>query len=93
MEAGKYQYLRVHKDDLPDKGFEEYDIPLDSNDYAYLEARRGMYGLKEAGIIAFKKLLVRKLQPYGYLSCTHTPGLWHHTTRPTTSPFVLMTSV
>lgn len=83
MEADKYQYLRVHKDDIPDEVFDEYDVPLDNNGYAYLEVRRGMYGLKEAGIIAFKQL-VRKLHPYGYLPCTHTPGLCHHTTRPTT---------
>ena len=42
-----------------------------------------MYGLKEAGIIAYKRL-VRNLQPHGYAVVTHTPGLRTHTTLPTT---------
>ena len=42
-----------------------------------------MYGLKEAGIIAFKQL-VPKLEPFGYHPMEHTPGLWRHKTRKTT---------
>ena len=42
-----------------------------------------MYGLKEAGIIAYK-CLVRNLQPHGYTPVAHTPGLWTHATLPTT---------
>ena len=39
-----------------------------------------MYGLKEAGIIAFQRL-VKKLAPHGYHPCKHTPSLWRHITR------------
>ena len=42
-----------------------------------------MYGLKEAGIIAYKRL-VRNLQPHSYAHVSHTPGLWTHTTLPNT---------
>ena len=42
-----------------------------------------MYGLKEAGIIAYKRL-VRNPQPHSYAPLAHTPGLWNHTTLPTT---------
>ena len=42
-----------------------------------------MYGLKEAGIIAFDQL-VRKLKLFGYDPMPHTPGLWRHTSRKTT---------
>ena len=42
-----------------------------------------MYGLKEAGIIAFKKL-VRKISPAGYHPSKQTPGLWTHATKRTT---------
>ena len=45
--------------------------------------RRGMYGLKEAGIIAFDQL-AKRLAPHGYHPVKHTPGLWKHSTRPTT---------
>ena len=42
-----------------------------------------MYGLKEAGILAFKQL-ARHLSPLGYEPAPYTPGLWRHTTRPMT---------
>ena len=42
-----------------------------------------MYGLKEAGIIAFKNL-VQNLKPHGYSPMKYTPGLWRHKTKPTT---------
>jgi hypothetical protein len=42
-----------------------------------------MYGLKEAGILAFEQL-VTKLAPHGYELAPFTPGLWRHTTKPTT---------
>ena len=42
-----------------------------------------MYGLKEAIIIAYKRL-VRNLQPHGYAPVAHTPDLWTHTTLSTT---------
>jgi len=42
-----------------------------------------MYGLKEAGIIAYKHL-VKNLLPYGYEPLRHTPGVWKHRHRSTT---------
>jgi hypothetical protein len=45
-----------------------------------------MYGLKEAGIIAFNQL-VKRLAPSGYEPMPFTPGLWRHRTKRTT--FVL----
>ena len=60
---------------------DEYDIAsIASNGFVYVEIRKGMYGLKEAGIIAFNRL-VKNLAPHGYQPCKHTPGLWTHNTR------------
>ena len=42
-----------------------------------------MYGLKEAGVIAFGQL-IRYIVPHGYKPAPCTPGLCNHTTRPTT---------
>jgi hypothetical protein len=42
-----------------------------------------MYGLKEAGILAFNQL-VQKLKPTGYEPMPFTPGLWRHRTKRTT---------
>ena len=64
MDHTKFQYLRVHIKDIPPEVLEEYDVRPDTFRYVYLEVRRGMYGLKEARIIAFKQL-VHKLAPAG----------------------------
>ena len=39
-----------------------------------------MYGLKEAGCVAFQNL-VKNLAPFGYEPMPITPGLWRHKTR------------
>lgn len=41
-----------------------------------------MYGLKEAGIIAWKEL-VHHLKNYGYEPMRLTTGMWRHKTKPT----------
>ena len=47
----------------------------------YLEIRKAIYGLPQAGILANKQLR-EKLKPEGYYEVAHTPGLWWHGTRP-----------
>ena len=42
-----------------------------------------MYGIKESGIITYKRL-VRNLQPHGYTTVEHNPGICTHSTLPTT---------
>jgi hypothetical protein len=83
-----YQYMRVQQSVIPQEVWDEprYDIQIAAEGYVYLEIRRGMYGLKEAAIIAFNQL-VQKLAPAGYKPLPFTRGLWRHTTKPTT--FVL----
>ena len=80
-----YQYIRVRRHQIPQEIWDDprYTIIEDKDGWIYLEIRRGMYGLKEAGIIAFKQL-VNKLEPSGYHPMQHTPGLWRHKTRKTT---------
>jgi hypothetical protein len=83
-----FQYMRVDPSVIPQEIWDDprYDIHVDEDGYVYLEIRRGMYGLKEAGIIAFNQL-VKKLDPHGYEPMPFTPGLWKHRTKRTT--FVL----
>ena len=52
------------------------------NKHVYVEIRKGMYGLPQAGKIANDELQ-KKLKPHGYIPVKHTPGLWKHITRPT----------
>jgi hypothetical protein len=40
-----------------------------------------MYGLPHASILVFNQLKTH-LTTHGYAPCTHTPGLWTHSTRP-----------
>jgi hypothetical protein len=49
--------------------------------WVYIEVRKGMYGLKQAGLLA-NQLLQTRLAPFGYYPARHTPGLWLHKTRP-----------
>jgi hypothetical protein len=47
--------------------------------YVYMEIRKGMYGLPQAGVLA-NKLLKECLARNGYFEQPHTPGLWKHVT-------------
>ena len=42
-----------------------------------MKVYKGMYGLKQAGIIANDEL-IKHLKPYGYHPVKFTPGLWKH---------------
>ena len=78
-----YQYIRVHISMIPQEVLAEYGLAAESDGYVYFEVRKGIYGLKEAGLIAFKQL-VTNLAPFGYEPMKFTPGLWKHRTKPTT---------
>jgi hypothetical protein len=49
--------------------------------WVYIEIRKGMYGLKQAGLLS-NQLLQKRLAPFGYYPARHIPGLWLHKTRP-----------
>ena len=81
-----YQYMRLHRRYITSEIAEEYnfsDDHFDSKGYIYIEIRKGMYGLKEAAILAYDQLKAH-LKKYGYEPTRFTPGLWKHITRPTT---------
>ena len=49
--------------------------------YVFIRIKKGMYGLKEAAILAYNKLRTH-LEPKGYYPIPGTSGLWAHKTRP-----------
>ena len=49
-------------------------------DYVYVKIKEDMYGLKEAAILAYKKLIIH-LTPRGYYPIESTAGLWTLKTR------------
>jgi hypothetical protein len=53
-----------------------------------VEISKGMHGLPQAGILAFNQLKSH-LATHDYDPCTHTPGLWTHSTRNITFSLVV----
>ena len=49
--------------------------------YVYVEVRRGMYGLPQAGKLA-NELLEKRLDAHGYRQSKITPGFWTHDWQP-----------
>jgi hypothetical protein len=67
---------------FPEEIFQKYNLnALAVDGWVYIEIRKGMYGLKQAGLLA-NQLLQTRLAPFGYYPARHTPGLWLHKTRP-----------
>ena len=66
--------MQIHLKDIPNELFVEYSLLLiaDSSGYVYLDIRKGVYELKESGIIAYK-CFFRNLQPRGYTPVAQTP--------------------
>jgi hypothetical protein len=84
-----FEYMRLPISILPLEIIEKYQLTrLAVNGWVYLEIRKGMYGLKQAGILS-NKLLQKRLKPCGYHPAIHKPGLWMHTTKPTTFSIVV----
>ena len=85
----RYEYIKIPLHIIPDEIIQEYNLnEIADNGYIYCEIRKGVYGLPQAGILANQQL-VRKLEPKGYVPCTHTPGLWRHKWRPITFSLVV----
>ena len=67
----------------------QYNLNTHARDgFVFLEIRRVVWGLPQAGILA-NKLLWKRLKPHGYYKCGNTPGLWRHATRPVTFSLVV----
>jgi hypothetical protein len=75
-----YKYMRLPLTILPLDIIEKCDLKrLAVNGWVYLEIRKGVYGLKQAGLLAL----------FGYYPARHTPGLWLHNTKPTAFSLVV----
>ena len=77
----RYEYLKIRISDLPEDIIELYKLREIENDgWVFVEIRKGMYGLPQAGALA-NELLTKRLETQGYYQCK-TPGLWRHKWRP-----------
>jgi hypothetical protein len=78
------EYMKIHASMIPKEVMNEYNVTqyMDENGYAYVEITGAIYGLAQSGYLANQDL-IKNLAPFGYYPSKRTPGLWHHTTRPT----------
>ena len=76
--------MRIHSKYFTPKFCDVYKLhnKINSDGYVYCIIQRGMYGLKQAAILAYQQL-VKKLQLFGYHLVDGTTGLWKHHSRPT----------
>ena len=77
------EYVRIKIEDVPDEIIEEYNLRemVDDDGYLYVEVKKGMYGLPQAGLLA-QQLLEKQLNKHGYFQSSIIPGFWKHDTRP-----------
>ena len=78
----RFEYMKIPIDVFPPATMAQYNLHQHThNGFVYLEVRKAIYGLPQAGILA-NQLLRKRLRPFGYYEVAHTPGLWKHVTRP-----------
>jgi hypothetical protein len=78
----RFEYIKMLLSRFPEEIIQKYNLnALAVDGWVYIEIRKGMYGLKHAGLLA-NQLLQTRLAPFGYYPARHTPGLWLHKTRP-----------
>jgi hypothetical protein len=77
----RYEYMRMLLSRFTEDIVNKYNFKaLAVNGWVNIEIRKGMYGLKQAGLLA-NQLLQKRLAPFGYYPDRHIPGLWLHKTR------------
>ena len=77
-----YEYMNMPLKMFPEHVRKQYNLmEHEKNGFVYLEIRRAIYGLPQAGRLANQQLK-EFLEPHGYYEVENTPGLWQHKWRP-----------
>jgi hypothetical protein len=78
----RFEYMKLLLSRFPNEIIQKYNLnALAVDGWVHIEIRKGMYGLKQAGLLA-NQLLQTRLAPFGYYPARHTPRLWLHKTQP-----------
>ena len=79
------EYMKIHWKNIPEDIKTQYNLQekRTENGYIYIKIKKGMYGLKQAAVLAYDQL-VHNLADAGYHPVPATIGIWKHTTRKTT---------
>jgi hypothetical protein len=82
----RFEYIKMLLSRFPEEIVDKYNLgALAVHGWVYIEIRKGMYGLKQEGLLA-NQLLQTRLAPFGYYPARHTPGLWLHKRSQSLSP-------
>ena len=77
-----YEYMTMPLNLFPKWIIDQYMLNEHAIDgMIYIEMRKAVWGLPQAGILANKNLR-KELEPHGYHEHENTPGLWYHKTQP-----------
>ena len=73
------EFMRILLKIIPQEIIGAYNLTalVDDQGWIYVRIEKGMYGIKQAGIIANQDL-VKHMAPFWYHPVQHTPGLWVH---------------
>jgi hypothetical protein len=83
------EYMRIPLASISQSIIDQYALTNKAHKGTVLvEISKGMFGLPQAGILAFNQLM-NYLANHDYAPCTHTPGLWTHSTRDITFSLVV----
>jgi hypothetical protein len=78
----RFEYMKMLLSRFPEEIIQKYNLnALAVDGWVYIEIRKGMYGLNQAGLLA-NQLLQTRLTPFGYYPARYTPGLWLYKNRP-----------
>jgi hypothetical protein len=68
----RFEYMKMLLSRFPEEIIQKYNLnALAVNGWVYIEIRKGMYGLKQVGLLA-NRLLQTRLAPFGYYPARHT---------------------
>ena len=71
--------MRIPLKRIPQEIVDEYNLAtlVDNQVWIYMRIKKGVYGLKQSGIIANQEL-AEHMAPFGYHHVQNTTGLWVH---------------
>ncbi len=77
------EYMKMHWDEIPPDIQTQYSLRsmVDSDGYVHFRINKGMYGLKQAAILAYNQLKTN-LAPHGYRPIPNSVGMWTHDSKP-----------
>jgi hypothetical protein len=75
----QFEYMKMQISRFPEEIIQKYNLnALAVHGWVYIEIQKGMYGLKQAGLLA-NQLLQTRLAPFGYYPARHTLGCGYTT--------------